>query len=136
MNTSTKEEFLEVRQGKNGKGLYTTVQIDKGETIYKPIHISIPFHAFQEIEKTATSEQLQAFLTYGWGDEEGNFILPVSIDRFVNHSITPNSLHGLALCSIFPGDEIVENYHGFVKEDYYSKLEETLGGWSILHSNN
>lgn len=70
------------------------------------------------------------------GDEEGNFILPVSIDRFVNHSITPNSLHGLALCSIFPGDEIVENYHGFVKEDYYSKLEETLGGWSILHSNN
>jgi hypothetical protein len=128
----TKEKFLEVKEGPHGKGLYTTIRILEGESIYTPIHIKIPFLAFKEIQKHTTPEELYNLLMYGWGDAQGDFIMPLSIDRYVNHSDTPNSQHGKALRSIEAGEEIVEDYRMFVHEGYYSELEKSFGTWTIL----
>lgn len=111
----------------DGYGLFTTVDIKKGDVIYIPHIIKIPKDIFLNLNIDPHS--MKFILEKSWG-EKNDILTPISIDQFVNHSIFPNCFNGIALKNINKDEEILEDYRQFDKESWFKELSVKYGAWT------
>ena len=110
-----------------GYGLFTTVDVKKGDVIYIPHLIRIPKDIFVNLNIDKSS--MKFILEKSWGDKD-DVLTPVSIDQFVNHSNNPNCFNGIALRDIKAGEEILEDYRQFDKELWFKELSIEYNAWT------
>ena len=113
----------------NGFGLFASRDFVKGETIYQKLYYKIPSTAMNIMFEQNTKQCNQHMMTKIWGDGD-DFYITLGIDQYINHSSSPNSIHGVALRDIQCDEEIFEDYSSFDNEDWFQKLNKEMGIWS------
>lgn len=117
---------------KKGMGMFATKNISKGEIIYSlKNRISIPRNECEHIIKLQKDiDAIRMFLSHGWA-KDNDFIIPIGVEAFVNHSNNANSRNGIAIKDIMSGEEILENYLEEYdgKPNWYTKLANKYNVW-------
>lgn len=115
-----------------GLGVFAREDIPTGTEIYTPVsRVRIPRATLADILATnaGSPETCRRLLAWGWGEGE-DFILPLGIESFINHSDKPNVIGRRTIGMVAAGEELVEDYNEFdKKEDWYCRLAEQYGAW-------
>lgn len=113
----------------NGFGLFAKRNFVKGEMIYKKNYYKIPCDVVDKMFSVNTHDANLLMMEKIWGVGD-DYYITLNIDQYINHSINPNSCHGIALRDIIAGEEILENYSSFDNEDWFQDINKKMGVWS------
>jgi len=112
-----------------GLGIFAKNFVKRGDVVWQfNKHFDVIFSR-EKVEKMSDSE-LSLLEQYAWMDSNGNYVLPVDNDRFMNHSSEPNVDNitedvSIAARDIMPGEELTTDYKTLVPrelwEDYYTR---------------
>lgn len=112
-----------------GIGVFAAEDIPKGTILWEfnPLFDSI----IREDEITDLPRHIQKWLYYhSWQDADGHYRVGIDNDKFINHSLDPNSRFSkesytwAALRDIKKGEELTEDYTEFSESDYARNLKK------------
>lgn len=122
--------FVEVKKSSvSGFGLFATKNFKIGDVIYNKTYFKIPKETMKELFSINSNESNLAIMEKVWG-EDNYFMITLNVDQYINHSVDPNSYHGVAIKNINEGDEILEDYSKFDNEEWFKKFNKEMGLWS------
>jgi hypothetical protein len=113
-----------------GMGMFACQEIPDGTEIYNTAHrLRMPREILETVLCTNTDATCKLLLSWGWGEGD-EFVLPLGIEGFINHSTKPNMRNRRTMRFIQKGEELVENYFEFDShEKWYVDLTEQYGAW-------
>lgn len=115
-----------------GFGVFANSNIPEGTQIYSPdSRVRFPRSVLEGILSINGPDACRLLLAWGWGEGD-DFVLPLGIEAFINHSDTPNvgGGGGKAKRLVKAGEELVEDYNEFdKKERWYCELARRYGAW-------
>lgn len=101
----------------HGLGLYTLEDLKKGQALWKKHPIMDQMIAIRVIESLPEQARDHMY-RYTWRDDDGNFLISLDNDKFMNHSEDPNTDGDNALCDIKAGEELTSCYEMTEPEEY------------------
>lgn len=128
-------EFIIKESPGKGFGVFANSNVPEGTEIYSPDNrVRFPRSVLEGILSVNGPNACRLLLAWGWGEGD-DFVLPLGIESFINHSDTPNmgvgrDGVGKAKGLVKVGEELVENYNDFdKKEGWYCELARRYGAW-------